>query len=147
MNVNDGTKPCPTCLSAASVSTLKAVADIRTQLAAALARAEEAEVDLANCWNAGRRIEVERDTLRAERAAAIALLRPLEWSVRGVGIDREPSCPWCGRQGQHANDCAGAKVCGWETEGPICPVCEDPIDVCGGCKPKKKRNGKREGKP
>ena len=45
MNVNDGTTPCPTCLSAASMSTLKAVADLRTQLAAMTARAEAAEQD------------------------------------------------------------------------------------------------------
>jgi len=31
MQVNDGTKPCPTCLNATNISTLKAVADMREE--------------------------------------------------------------------------------------------------------------------
>ena len=46
MQVNDGTKPCPTCLNATNISTLKAVADMREE------RALEARVvDAAMAWH------------------------------------------------------------------------------------------------
>jgi hypothetical protein len=45
MNVNDGTEVCPTCLSAGSTSTIRAVADLRAKLAAAERARDDAKAN------------------------------------------------------------------------------------------------------
>jgi len=72
MNVNDGTTPCPTCLSAASMSTLKAVADLRTRLAAMTERAAE--------WE--KRALLVEDELIKCRASAEKYARQLHKALR-----------------------------------------------------------------
>lgn len=53
MNVNDGTQTCPTCLSAGSISTIKAVARLRDDIAQLRRALEVAAHTLDRAGNLG----------------------------------------------------------------------------------------------